>query len=87
LLFEHLYRKFSARKTPHLNNSTQRSRTSSVEFNLIIGLKFHEIEREVIEMKECRVRIVITGARSVKPCAKVATELVDEGIHGDVGLG
>jgi len=58
-----------------------------VEFNLIIGLKFDEIERGVIERKECGVRIVITGARSVKPCEKVATELADEGIHGDVGLG
>jgi len=58
-----------------------------VEFNLIIELKLGEIERGVIEKKECGVRIVITGARSVKPCEKVATEPVDEGIHGDVGLG
>lgn len=51
-------------------------------FNLINELEFIEIEIGLIETKEGGVRIEITGARSVEPCEKVATELVDEGIHG-----
>lgn len=53
--------------------------------NLIIELQLNEIESGLIKTTKRGVGIEITGARSLKPREKVATELVDQWIHGGVG--